>query len=566
MDSVFIGIDVGGTFTDAVLTDGQTIIRKKKTVTNHHNLLESLLDALDAVIEGQDISSIRRVVLSTTLITNAIAEKKYPPVALILVPGPGLAHEQYNFDTLTLILNGAIDYRGREIVPVNKEDIIQAGIDIKSLGFERVAAVGKFSGRNNSHELIIKEVLEKTFSCLTVEMGHTVSSQLNFPRRVTGTLLTAATRDLFSGFIGSVGQSLKKRRITAPAFILKADGGTLPLQSALNMPVETIFSGPAASTLGAMTLSPEGQTSVVVDIGGTTTDLALILSGEPLLASKGARAGEFLTHVRSFAVKSVPLGGDSFILAREGQVSILPERRGPAYCLGGPGPTLTDALRFLNRVEIGDRGKAVEIMKRLSEDIGQTPENTASEVISQACRTIVNEIEHMFTSWEQEPAYRVWEIVQKTKVRPRNIIGVGGAAKGLIPDVAVQMSCQAIIPEHAEVANALGAAAAQPTVTVNVRIDTEQGYFIVLEDGSKGQVPAGMKFREEDALKLAKERLYLRAADLKIKDFVKNIEVMHSEVFNLVRGWSTTGKIYDICVQTPREVLFYLGQEESCHE
>lgn len=563
---MFIGIDVGGTYTDAVLTDGHKIVKKHKILTCHDDLLTSLLGALDAVTAGQDTACIQRVVLSTTLITNIIAEKKYPSVVLILEPGPGLSHSEYKFDAPTYIVPGAVDYRGREIIPLGREEVFQAGADMVYMGYDRVAAVGKFSCRNNSHELAIKKLLEETFSGLTVEMGHTVSGHLNFPRRIAGTMLTAATKELFAKFVANVMESLKARNITAPAFILKADGGTLPLESALEMPVETIFSGPAASTLGAMSLSPRGQTSVIIDIGGTTTDLALILSGEPLLASKGARIEELYTHVKSFAVKSIPLGGDSAVVIRDGQPEILPERRGPAYCLGGEGATPTDALKFLNRVEIGDMSRAVEIMNRLAEETGKTPEETANDIIRQACQIVVKAIEQMFISWEQEPAYHVWEIIQETKIRPQNVVGVGGAAGGLVPDVARQLGCKPIIPTHAEVANALGAAVAQPTMTVNLRVDTEQGSYTVVEDGTSGTVPTGRLFREEDALKLARDKLFQRAEDLNIKAYVNKTEVVHSEVFNMVRGWTTTGKIYDICVQTPRDILFYLGQEGSENE
>ena len=557
---------MGGTYTDAVLTDGRQIIAKKKFPTKPEDLLASLTGALDAVTEGLDLSSVKRVVFSTTLVTNIIAEKKYPPVALVLVPGPGISHSEYKFDTLTHIISGAIDFRGREIVPLQLKEIDKAAGDIIDKGYDRAAVVGKFSCRNNKHEVAINDYISGKYPSLVTQMGHSVSGQLNFPRRIATTMLTLATRDVFSAFIDSVNESLQARNITAPAFILKADGGTLPLEAARRMPVETIFSGPAASTLGAMSLAPKGQTSVVVDIGGTTTDLALVLSGTPLLGSKGASVEKQLTHVKSFAVRSLALGGDSVAVVRNGRVEILPERRGPAYCQGGPEPTLTDALRFLQRVEIGDMSRAAAAMGHLAGETGQTPAETAADIAAEACQAIVEAIQQMFIGWEQEPAYRVWEIVKKTGIRPNNIVGVGGAARGIIPDVARLMGCNAVVPEHAEVANALGAAVAQPTITVNLRVDTEQGQFTVVEDGSTGTVPKGQAYTEEDAIKLAQDTLYTMAENLQLKEYVKNIEVLHSEVYNMVRGWSTTGRIYDVSVQTPRDILFYLSQEEPCED
>lgn len=563
---MFIGMDVGGTFTDAVLTDGEKIIAKNKFPTRHDDLVSSLFGALDAVLAGQDVSRIRRVVLSTTLITNIIAEKKYPPVALVLAPGPGLNPAEYRFGTLTKIIKGAIDYRGREITPVDSQEVVAAGRDIKSGNYDRAAVVGKFSSRNNSHEVLIRDILGREFQELDVEMGHRVSGQLNYPRRIATAMLTAATKDIFAGFVRSVQDSLKSRNITAPAFILKADGGTLPLASALEMPVETIFSGPAASTLGAMSLCPEGQTSVVVDIGGTTTDLALVLSGVPLLAAKGAKVEKYMTHVKSLAVRSVPVGGDSAVTVRHGQVHILPQRSGQPYCMGGEGPTPTDALKYLDRVDVGDRDRAAEIMQHVAEALGTTPQDAAVLIVGKVCANIAEAIEEMFRDWEEEPAYRVWQIVQMVRIRPDNIVGVGGAAQGLIPEIAGMMGCRWIVPQHAEVANAIGAAVAQPTVTVNMRIDTEQGFYSVSEDGSSGAVPKGRSVSEETAIKLAADKLYDMAERLDIKEYVKTVEVVYCDVFNMVRGWSTTGKIFDIGIQTPRGILCYLGQEESVNE
>ena len=145
--------------------------------------------------------------------------------------------------------------------------------------------------------------------------------------------------------------------------------GTLPFEQAAKKPVETIFSGPAASTLGVLALTPPGQTSVVLDVGGTTTDLALILSGRPLLASRGARIEQRLTHVRAFATKSVALGGDSILKAWNGSIRILPWRAGPAYCLGGPEPTPTDALRHAGLTDIGAATRAGEAMRQLGSDL-----------------------------------------------------------------------------------------------------------------------------------------------------------------------------------------------------
>ena len=288
---MLIGIDVGGTTTDAVLVDGGRVTKTAYVPTDHDNLLKCLLGALDELVKGVDTSKIERVVLSTTLITNMIAEGKTDPVALVLIPGPGTNPKDYSLGE-AIILDGAIDFRGKEIDRLNESQIKDAAAKISGQGLSRVAVVGKFCQRNHAHELKVGEIMATSLPEAEIELGHRVSGQLNFPRRAATTMLTVATKDKYREFAEAMAKALKQRKISAPVYILKADGGTLPLDKSVQMPVETIFSGPAASIMGVMALTPPGQTSVVVDIGGTTTDLALILSGKPLLSSKGAKVGD----------------------------------------------------------------------------------------------------------------------------------------------------------------------------------------------------------------------------------------------------------------------------------
>ena len=343
---MLIGIDVGGTTTDAVIVDGGNVVKTAYVPTDHDNLSNCLLAALDELVRGVDTRKIERVVLCTTLITNMIAEGKTDPVALLLIPGPGTNPRDYSLGE-SIILDGAIDFRGTEIDRLKESQIKEAAAKIRAQGVSRIAVVGKFCQRNHAHELKAGEILADAMPGSKIELGHRVSGQLNFPRRAATTMLTAATKDSYEQFAEKMAAALKERKISAPVYILKADGGTLPLDKSVQMPVETIFSGPAASIMGVLALTEPGQTCVVVDIGGTTTDLALILSGKPLLSSKGARVDSLLTHVRAFAVKSVAIGGDSVVCLSGGALSVGPQRDGPPLCMGGTGPTPTDALRVL---------------------------------------------------------------------------------------------------------------------------------------------------------------------------------------------------------------------------
>lgn len=360
--------------------------------------------------------------------------------------------------------------------------------------------------------------------------------------------------DEYRKFAGEVAKAVAGRRIQAPVYILKADGGTLPLATSIEHPVETIFSGPAASTMGVLALTPAGQTSVVVDIGGTTTDIALILDGSPLISSEGARVNSYLTHIRAFAVKSVALGGDSRVRAVGGRVAVGPERAGPAFCLGGPEPTPTDAMRILNLISIGERNLAEEAMANLGKKLGCSAGEAAQTVVDAAVEILIREIDEMFLAWEEEPAYRVWEILQKEKIRPQNVVGVGGGSLGLVPLVAERLGARGIIPDNATVANAIGAAVARPTLTLTFRADTERGFYTVAEDGTTGEI-RDRRFGQKEAEEMAKRLIIERAADMGIGEYAAEAVLTASEVFNMVRGWSTSGRILDVSMQIPAGLI-----------
>lgn len=547
---MYIGVDVGGTYTDAVLLEKNQIRASAKALSGE-NLLSSILEALDKVLQGVNPGHIKRIVFSTTLITNLIAEQKYDPVALLLIPGPGLNHNYYRFNTFSRILTGSIDYRGRETVALQDREVEVALAEVAARGFKKVAVVGKFSPRNTSHETRLAMMIKKKHPDWEVELGHLAGGQLNFPRRVVTTYLTAATREAFGNFVNLVRQALAQRKITAEVLILKADGGTLTVEDAGKMPVETIFSGPAASTLGALALTSPGETAVVADIGGTTTDLALILNGQPLLSAKGARIEGQLTQVRTLAVKSVPIGGDS-VLERVGREIIIHGKRlGPAYCMGGPVPTPTDALRVLGLTTLGDHGRALEAMSLLGEQAGN--HNVANRIVNLVVENIAVQINKMFLEWELEPAYRVWEVMQKKKVRPTTLLGVGGGANGLVDRIANTLGCRSIIPPYAAVANAVGAAVAKTTLQLSLRADTERGSYLLQEEGCERKIDSKL-FNEKQALNIVRESLINLAASYGLDYKPEQLEVTRFEVFNMVREWHTKGKLIDITVQTPRGI------------
>ncbi|MCQ2559147.1 MAG: hydantoinase/oxoprolinase family protein [Clostridia bacterium] len=557
---MYIGIDVGGTCTDSVLME-KGLVKNWVKVPTKTDLLATLLEALDGVLQWTPPDMITRVALSTTMITNLIVEKKYDPVGLILIPGPGLKLDYYlHYSSNTQIISGVIDYRGREIVPLDLVEVDKAISALAADGYQKVAVIGKFSCRNNCQELQIAEIIRSRYSNWQVELGHKAAGQLNYPRRIVSTLLTCATREKYQFFLESVQQALKQRQINCPVYILKADGGTLPLQQSKSRPIETIFSGPAASTLGVQALLPPGETAGAVDIGGTTSELALIISGKPLLDSKGAKVNDWPTQVRALAVKSVPVGGDSLVGRAGQEIIIYSYRKGSPCCLGGTSPTPTDALRILGLSRIGNYDLAWKALQELGQPLNLNPVEVAFKIINKVTVLIAREIDLMYKQWEQHPVYRVWEVLQKRKIRPPFIVGVGGGAAGFITAIAAQIGSSPVIPPYARIANAIGAALARPTLQVTMRADTQQRIYSILEEGYQDKLEEGY-FDEVAALKLTREWLdeRCRLSGLEMTDELGEPEIIRKEVFNIVRDWSTVGRLYDIIMQTQRGILHYVG-------
>ncbi len=549
---MLVGIDVGGTYTDGVLYGENKILQMAKHPTQEDDLEGSILSVLDELLQDRKASDLQRVVFSTTLVTNLLATGGGDPVAMILIPGPGLNLKQLEFFPQAYLANGAIDFRGRITEPLDQEQIIKIGESIKEAGLNKVAVIGKFSNRNNSHERRVGEILQNQYPDLDVVRGYEVSGELNFLRRAVTTYYTAVTRDKWTYFATGMQNALRLRGIEAPLSILKADGGTMPLDVSLQFPCETVFSGPAASVMGAFALTMNGRTAVVVDIGGTTSDLALILEGKPLYASRGAVIGGHYSNVHAFAVRSIALGGDSAVRLQEGQISIGPERLGPAACFGGPAVTPTDAYNVLENGSIGLPELSVRALEELAAQAGIPAQKLARDIVELVNSRLEASIKEMFKTWEEEPAYKVWELVNKRRVTAEQVIGIGAAAGAFIPSLAERFNCEAVVHRCAPVANALGAAISRPTLSLLLHADTRQQIYRLDREGIGGEFKAS---HLADAKALALSGLQEVAGKLGIGQYADRYEYFLEEQFNMVRGWSTTGKLFDVGIQIAPGVI-----------
>ncbi|AFM00541.1 MULTISPECIES: hydantoinase/oxoprolinase family protein [Desulfitobacterium] len=550
-----VGIDVGGTFTDGVLIHNNRLINKAKVPTQQDNLLDTLLHAL----EHLDVfkQPVEQITVSTTLVTNAILENKLPPIELFLFPGSGMRLDALPWPVPYHALMGEIDYRGREVSP---PDELEWRRLCNRLDFESVhqaAVVSKFSHRNNLLEDSLAQFLSKKYPQLDIALG-CEWGHANFYRRSLTTYLNTASKNLFKTFASQLHQAVEKNGSKAGITALKADGGILPIDQL--RPVESINSGPAASVIGALAQTDPRQSFVVVDIGGTTTDIGLILSGEPLLSAHGAQIGPFLTLIPTLATRSIPVGGDSAVLPSpdvpEG-FTLAPYRKGPAYCLGGEYPTPTDAMRYLKRVEHGDYARAEEGLASLLSPEARNPQalhQLALKILEKFAEEVANAFSILHKEWQEEPAYKVWEVLHPHSAKDFYIWVSGGSARGIAPSLEDKVHLPVRFTQHADVSNAIGAALARPTLSCTLHLDTTIRSYRIEEFGEQREWLGSKrphKEIQEFLHGIARERAQSIGLDLNELEF----KTQPFDFFPVVKGYETVGQIIRGSVVVPPGVV-----------
>ncbi len=542
---MIIGLDVGGTHTDVVLISAEGILRQTKVPTDHSNLLGCVWTGLEAVTEGIAPENISRVVLSTTLTTNAIVEGKTIETGMIVSAGPGIDPENYRTGRHYYCVSGSIDHRGREIQPINTAEIEAIAERLASDGINHVGIVGKFSVRNPGHELRIREILGDSFTNVT--LGHRLSGNLNFPRRIATAYLNAAVYDTHKRFFEAVRESLRKKGLNIPIYVLKADGGTMSLEASLRSPGQTILSGPAASVMGSLPFASETEETLVLDIGGTTTDMAILIRRVPLLDPVGSQLGGYKTLIRALKTLSIGLGGDSAVRVKNGELTIGPDRQGKAMAYGGAVPTPTDALFVLGRASNGDAESARRGIGVLAERLGTTLEGTANLIFDQACRKILDAVDRMIADINSKPVYTVQELLGGYQVKPREILVLGGPAPYFAHRLAELTDCQVHVVPQWHVANAIGAALAKSTSEVTLFADTERGFAVAPEEQFYQTVKRD--FDRRSAVKLAFDLLHKKCLKEGAAEAELEMEVLEDVQFNMVREFYTTGRNIRVKVQ-----------------
>ncbi len=543
---MIIGLDVGGTHTDGVLIGNGAILRQVKVATDTGNLFDCVCACLEKLTVDLPPKAIRRAVLSTTLTTNAIAEGNLEKIGVVVSAGPGIDPANFKIGSHYFCVSGSIDHRGREVQPLREREIEEIADIFIADNIRRAAVISKFSVRNPKHELEMARILAR--SCEVVIPGHSLSATLNFPRRINTAWLSAAVHPLHKEFFEAVRQSLKSKGVEIPIYVLKADGGTMSFEASLMAPEQTIFSGPAASVLGALPFASPDVDTLVLDIGGTTTDIAVFARRAPLLEPLGGEVAGSRTLVRALKTRSIALGGDSCVDVIDAELRVGPRRLGPAMAYGGGHPTPTDALFVLGKGGKGDLEAARRGLRPIARNLGVSIEDTALLILDLACAKIVGAAREMVEEINLRPVYTVKELLSGYRVQPAEIVVLGGPAPHFAPRIEELTGIQTCAVPLWHVANAIGAALARNTSEVTLFADTERG--LALAPGEEFSRAVGKDFDLEKALCLASELLRAKCIKAGASECEIDLEVVESNQFNMVRDYYTVGRNIRVQVQT----------------
>ena len=348
-----LGIDTGGTYTDGVVLDYHTrkVVASHKSLTTKRDLSIGIEEVIRQ-IRIEDPSAVMMTSISTTLATNAIAERKRKRAALFLIGYDPELIKSYKMEGRFATPHydyfaGGHDLYGREQKSLDTQAILDRVEQLKT-HTEAIAVSGYFSPLNPDHENRARKVIAEACD-LPIVLGHHLSTQLGSVERATTAALNASLLPVLQDFINAVRRAMARRQIEAPLLLVRGDGTLMSEKFAAQKPVETIHSGPAASAIGARFLSRLDD-ALVVDIGGTTTDIALIQNGEVSVNEAGATVANYKTAVKAANLLTIPLGGDSHIaLDPEKNILVGPERFVPLSYLAWQYPQVQNRLESLSR-------------------------------------------------------------------------------------------------------------------------------------------------------------------------------------------------------------------------
>ena len=466
--NVILGMDTGGTYTDGVLfdKDKKDIIAKTKALTTRDDFCVCIGNCLDA-LPDEELSKASLVCLSTTMATNAVVEGKGCRAAL-LVMGK-MPHGELPAAEVHMV-KGALDIQGKVMHDIDLDEIDEI---LKNLtkDVEAVVISGYASVRNPDHEIRIRDHILKK-SKLPVVCAHEISGALGFYERTVTAVLNGQLVPILSRLIWDTRVMLRERHIDAPVMIVKGDGTFISAEAAKGRPIDTLLSGPAASVTGAMFLS-DIDNAVCADMGGTTTDIACLNNGKVKVSAEGAMVAGWRTRVKAIDIYTKGLGGDSIIeLDDECGVHIGPHKVTP-LCLAA-----MNKKEFEGTVKgftPTDLAHIKGIYSKWDKSASQKWLDEQAERFDVSAEALYEKIEGAFLD-------SVYETLTESAqyVDGDSIVGIGAPAMPWMPYVAERSGLDIHVPEHAEVANAIGAAVGniEESAEITIRKDSVSGKFI----------------------------------------------------------------------------------------
>lgn len=444
---LILGMDTGGTYTDGVILNRDTkqVLCRAKALTTPENLAIGIENCIQK-LPFSCWHEIEQVSLSTTLATNAIVEGNGCRVGLIVL---GKRPQGRIPAEICVELDARVDIRGGIRERLDAAELDAALLSLRGR-CDAVAVSGYASVRNPAHELQTAQRVREALG-LPVVCGHELTAALGFYERTVTAVLNARLIPIIHRLIRAVKQVIAQRGIRAPVLVMRGDGSLMRADYAAERPVETILSGPAASVMGARFLSGRND-CLVVDMGGTTTDIACLKNGECEVSDEGAQLAGWRTKVRALKICTFGLGGDSAIhFQLDGTILVGPQRVIPicrAQDAGeNTGLTPTDVLHAAGRYCVWDSARARTGIELAAERLAEPPER------------FVRKLQRVIAA--QLAAYCREGIQNFGEETIPMLVGVGAPAKAWLTDAAQQIGMPVCIPPYAEVANAVGAAIGQ---------------------------------------------------------------------------------------------------------
>lgn len=442
--SLRIGVDVGGTNTDVVLMDGRTVLAKLKTPTTE-DVTSGITTAITSVLDesGVNTGDVASVMIGTTHFTNAIVERRHlQPIGIIRIGLPATAALPPLIDwpqdlvealeTETYLVHGGYEFDGRKISDFNPEEVEAAANDIAAKGIRAVAITGVFSPVNPDQEEQAAEIVQRIVPDAMVTRSAEIG-RISLLERENAAILNSCLRDLANRTVDAFERAIQELGIAAPLYLTQNDGTLMVADFARDFPVLTIASGPTNSMRGAAFLSGLND-AVVVDIGGTTTDVGMLTHGFPREASVAVDVGGVRTNFRMPDVYSAGLGGGSLVDFEANTVG--PRSVGfrltqEALVFGGSTVTASDIAVAASAAAFGDPSRVARLDRA---DVSR-----ALDKIQEIVNVAVDRM--------------------KTSAEPVPVIVVGGGSVLVARDV--EGASEMVKPNHYEAANAVGAAIAQ---------------------------------------------------------------------------------------------------------